>query len=188
MDDGLQLELDYVMTSFVPRRRFAPTPTPSSNTRLILFHCSPACLPLLGVVGQMTRHCSNLASAVHKTLCRRRLHCQAQFIDGARLLATHLPRMPHDIQSLTILASSPQRLQFCYTQFYSAASLTAARSPLSLHCSNCIIQYYALPTFNTLLLKPHALPTSIDGLLRVLFFSLDLFIGCHMELHDRRRA
>jgi hypothetical protein len=36
IDDGLELELDNVMTSFVRRRRrFAPTPTPSSYTRLI---------------------------------------------------------------------------------------------------------------------------------------------------------
>jgi hypothetical protein len=66
--------------------------------------------------------------------------------------------------------SATQRHQFWCTQIYLAASFTAARSPLSLHCSNCIIPYYALSTFNTLLLEPDALPTPIDRLLRVAFF------------------
>jgi hypothetical protein len=48
-------ELDKKMTS-VDGRRSAPTPTPFiSNTRLILFDCSLACVPHLGVVDK-TRH------------------------------------------------------------------------------------------------------------------------------------
>jgi hypothetical protein len=55
---GLELELDNMMTSIVRRRRFAPTPTPSRYTTIDSLPLL-ACLPLLGVVGQITRHCPN---------------------------------------------------------------------------------------------------------------------------------
>jgi hypothetical protein len=87
IDDGLELELDNMMTSFV--RSAPPSLCPyTDSVQLHSIDSLPllACLPLLGVVVQMTRHCPNLASAVHKTLCRRRLHCQSQFLHGARLL------------------------------------------------------------------------------------------------------
>jgi hypothetical protein len=58
------------------------------------------------------------------------------------------------------------------TQFYLAACsfFTAARSPMSLHCFKCIIPYYALPTFNTLLLQPDSLPTSLQLFFFFFFF------------------
>jgi hypothetical protein len=143
----------------------------------------------------MTRHCSNLASAVHKTLCRRRLHSQSQFLDD-RLLATLSRRIPHDIQSLLIVASFPRfDSHTSCTQFY-----LAGLPPLVRHChftppKNCIIPY-ALPTFNTLLLRPDSLRSSLYlfcfrfflSFIFVFFFTL-LLILCHMmELDDRRRA
>jgi hypothetical protein len=133
IDDGLELELDNMMTSFVRRRRFAPTPTPSSYTRLILFHCSPACLPLLGVVVQMTRHCSNLASAVHKQLFADADFIASRSFSTALAFSQRICRKPHDIQSLPILASFPR--------FHSDTSSVALSStwlhllpPLVRHC------------------------------------------------------
>jgi hypothetical protein len=67
IDDGLELELDNMMTSFV--RSAPPSLCPyTDSVQLHSIDSLPllACLPLLGVVVQMTHHWSNLASAVYK--------------------------------------------------------------------------------------------------------------------------
>jgi hypothetical protein len=155
-----------MMTSF----RWSPPLCP--NTDSVQLHSIDslrllACLALLGVV-QMTRHCSNLASAVHKTLCRRRLHCHASRSFSTAVAFSPRSRVAcHTISkaSFLIAASFPRfDSHTSCTQFYLAACcffFTAARSPMSLHCFKCIIPYYALPTFNTLLLQPDSLPTSL---------------------------
>jgi hypothetical protein len=106
-----------------------------------------ACLPLFGVVVQMTRHCSNLASAVHKTLCRRRLHSHSQFLDGGRLLATLSRRMPHSFQNFLVetwlptSTATPVALSSILScQFYrrSFATVTSLLRP------HCTIPYYTL--------------------------------------------
>jgi hypothetical protein len=104
IDDGLEVELDKMMTSF----RWSPPLCP--NTDSVQLHSIDslrllACLALLGVV-QMTRQ--NDTSLLELGFGRSQdslptptsLPCQSQFLDGGRLLATLSRRMPHDIQSL----------------------------------------------------------------------------------------
>jgi hypothetical protein len=86
--DGLELELDKKMTSLgaaaLPQHRLR------SSVTLDLFS-STARLLACRISASSTRHvtsCSNLASAVHKTLSRRRLHSPSQFLDGGSCLAT----------------------------------------------------------------------------------------------------
>jgi hypothetical protein len=116
-----------------------------------------ACLPLVGVVVQMTRHCSNLASAVHKTLCRRRFQCKSQFVDGGRLLAAVSRIMTYNFRNIVIgtllptATATPVALSSKLScQFY-RNSIALFTSLLHLHC---ITPLYAFPTFNTLLLQP----------------------------------
>jgi hypothetical protein len=122
----------------------------------------------------MTRHCSNLASAVHKTLCRRRLHCQSQFLDG-RLLATLSRRIPHDIQSLLILASFPRfDSDTSCTQFY-----LAGLPPLVRHC------HFTAPTAKLHTLCRRSTPCSCNAtpfeVLSAKFFSLACLLACCCE-------
>jgi hypothetical protein len=126
IDDGLEVELDNMMTSF----RWSPPICPNCDSvqldsidsvRLL------ACLALLGVV-QMTRHCSNLASAVHKTLCRRRLHCQASRIFS------------------TAVAFSPRTRVACHTIF-KGSFLNLASFPRFDSDNTCIPFYLAARFF-----------------------------------------
>jgi hypothetical protein len=104
IDDGLEVELDKMMTSF---RWWPPL---CHNTDSVQLHSTDslrllACLALLGVV-QMTRQ--NDTSLLEFCFGRSpeslptptSLPCRSQFLDGGRLLATLSRRMPHDIQSL----------------------------------------------------------------------------------------
>jgi hypothetical protein len=125
-----------------------------------------ACLALLGVV-QMTRHCSNLASAVHKTLCRRRLHCHASRSFSTAVAFSPRSRVAcHTIfkASLLIVASCPRfySLTSC-TQFYLAASCFFYRRSFAdvnslLQMHNSILPFADV---QQLLLQPDSLPTSL---------------------------
>jgi hypothetical protein len=123
IDDELDVELDKMMTSF----RWWPPLCP--NTDSVQLHSIDslrllACLALLGVV-QMTRHCSNLASAVHKTLCRRRFHCHASRSFSTAVAFSPRSRVAcHTIfkASFLIVASIPRfDSHASYTQFYLAS-------------------------------------------------------------------
>jgi hypothetical protein len=129
IDDGLEVELDKMMTSF----RWWPPLCP--NTDSVQLHSIDslrllACLALLGVV-QMTRHCSNLASAVHKTLCRRRLHCHASRSFSTAVAFSPRSRVAcHTIfkASFLIVASFPRfDCDTSCTQFYFAACISFYR-------------------------------------------------------------
>jgi hypothetical protein len=129
-----------------------------------------ACLALLGVV-QMTRQ--NDTSLLELGFGRSQdslptptsLPCQSQFLHGGRLLATLSRRMPHDNQNFlsycSVVSTFRQRHHLHSVLFGCIFFFTAARSPMSLDCFKCIIPYYALPTFNTLLLQPDSLPTPL---------------------------
>jgi hypothetical protein len=124
INDGLEVELDKMMTSF---RWWPPLCHSTDSVQLHSIDSLRllACLALLGVV-QMTRHCSNLASAVHKTLCRRRLHCHASRSFSTAVAFSPRSRVAcHTIfkASFLIVASCPRFYSpTSYTQFYLAAS------------------------------------------------------------------
>jgi hypothetical protein len=111
---------------------FAPTPTPFiSYTRLILFDCSLACVPYIGVVDRDTSLATRtLLRPFTRVFVRRRLHSHSQFLHGGRLLATLSQRL------LTFFLK-PLHLSVAFncdiscTRFYLAASFTAARSTRS---------------------------------------------------------
>jgi hypothetical protein len=93
---------------------------------------SLACLPLLGVV-EMTRHCSNLASALHKILCRRRLQTAFPVAVSRRSPSRHAfashptwyskppdcsvvstLRQRHQLHSVLYLAGLPPLVRHCH--------------------------------------------------------------------------
>jgi hypothetical protein len=103
IDDGLEVELDKMMTSF------CWWPPLCHNTDSVQLHSIDslrllACLALLGVV-QITRQNDTsllelgFGRSQHSLPTPTSLPCDSQFLDGGRLLATLSRRMPHDIQS-----------------------------------------------------------------------------------------
>jgi hypothetical protein len=86
-DDGLEVELDKTMASFVRsfvrRRRFAPTPTPCSYTRLILLKTARSLARLVAVLlAASRRRRSNDTSLLELGFGRShaRLFADADFI------------------------------------------------------------------------------------------------------------
>jgi hypothetical protein len=179
IDDGLEVEVDKKMTSLgaaaLPQHRLRSSVTLDCSLRLL------ACLRAVSRrrrQRQVTGY-SNFASSVHKTLCRRRLHSHSQFLEGGRLLATLSHRLLTFFLKLFHLSVALNCDTSC-TRFYLAASFTAARSPLSIHCCNFVTAWKRFADVQTLLLQPVSVRKSVD-----LFFYINV---CDIELDDRRRA
>jgi hypothetical protein len=129
IDEGLELELDNMMTSFVGRRRrFAPTPTPpvtldafSSNARLLACRFS----------GRRSNDTSLLELGFGRS--QNSLPTPTSLPVAVYRRRSPSRRKPHDNQSLAILASFPR--------FHSDTSSVALSStwlhllpPLVRHC------------------------------------------------------
>jgi hypothetical protein len=134
IDDGLELELDNMMTSFVRSPPLCP------YTDSVQLHSIDS-LPLLAcLLAASRRRRSNDTSLLELGFGRsQELFADADFIasrsfsTALAFLATLSRRMPHDIQSLPILASFPR--------FHSDTSSVALSStwlhllpPLVRHC------------------------------------------------------
>jgi hypothetical protein len=126
--DGHELELDKKLTALgvaaLPQHRLR------SSVTLDLFSSS-ARLIACRISASSTRHvtsCSNLASAVHKTLSRRRLHSLSQFLDGGSCLATLSQHLLTFCSQIFFFSVASNYDNSC-TRFYLAASFIAARTP-----------------------------------------------------------
>jgi hypothetical protein len=137
IDDGLELEVDKKMTSLgaaaLPNTDYVHQLHSIDSLRLL------ACLRAVSRrrrQRQVTGY-SNFASAVPKTLFRRRLHSHSQFLHGGRLLAT----LSHRLVTFFLKplhSSVAFSCDISCTRFYLAASFTAARSPLSIYSCNFV--------------------------------------------------